>query len=283
MGDWLKQRKKTVAKRPNIITLYSIEGGGKTSWGAQFPGACFAMTDSETGLLKLMEGGLVPDCDYFPEWRSWADVVGCSAELIESKDRPRTLVVDTINGAQWLLVDHICETKYGGEMTKKGFLNYQEGWSACLPEWRRWLSQLDRLRNLGTTVVLLAHAKATTFKNPTGENYFRYVADLHEELWSAVRKFSDVVAFLNFHTEVHEKTGKGGRTRVYHFQRDAAFDAKDRLGLPASITGKGSSSADFAKFVEAVKAGSKRGGSKPKKEQAEPESEPESATTSPGE
>jgi hypothetical protein len=256
MSDWLAQRSKKATKRSDVICLYAPEGAGKTSFAAQFSGATFAMSENETGLLHLMAKDLVDPQNYFPEFRSWSELVEATNEMIapdDPKQRPRTFVVDTIGGAQNLLVDQICNDKYGGEMNRKGFLSYMEGWDACLPLWRAWLAKLEQLRNKGTTIVLLAHAMTINHKNPTGEDYHRFVAELHPKFWSLVRKFADLICFLNFHDEVEDGKGKGGRRRVYYFERDAAFDAKNRHGLPERMIGKGGPAEDFAGFVELVK------------------------------
>ena len=246
-----------------MIVLYSPEGAGKTSFAANFNDPTFAMSENETGLLHLMSKGLIGPVDYFPEFKSWDDVTGATVEMVESAERPRTFVLDTVGGVQNLLIDHICREKYGGQMDRKGFLNYQEGWDAMTPIWRKWIADLERLRNKGTTVVLLSHCEPVNFKNPEGADYHRYQADLHPKLWAPIKKFADLVVFLNFFTAVAggdvakgtKGTGQGGSTRVYNFERTAAFDAKNRHNLPASMPGRGSHAKDFAEFVRLVKAG----------------------------
>ena len=131
-----------------------------------------------------------------------------------------------------------------------------------IPIWREWLAKLDLIRNAGSTVVLLAHCRAVNFKNPEGADFHRYVAESREKIWEATKKFADLISFLNFHTEVEKdgtkRTGKGGKTRVYHFERSAAFDAKHRHGLPARMLGKGTTEADFAEFCKLIVAGEKK-------------------------
>ena len=263
MADWLKQRTKTAKKRADVIVLYSPEGAGKTSFATNFKDAAVAMSESETGLLTLVSKKLVEPTSFFPEFTSWDDIVEATDEMIASADRPRSFVLDTMSGAQNLLVDDICDKKYGGEMDRRGFLNFSEGWDAMVPIWRAWLAKLDRLRNKGTTIVLLAHAQVANHKNPSGTDYHRFVAELHPKMWSAVRKFADLVCFLNFNTTTvggdmergTAGTGQGGATRVYHFERTAAFDAKNRHNLPAKMMGTGNHATDFAEFCRLIKEG----------------------------
>jgi len=246
-----------------VIVIYSPEGAGKTSFATNFKDATFAMSESETGLLHLMAKGLVEPCNYFPEFKAWTDVVEATDEMICSADRPRSFVVDTIGGVQNLLIDHVCETKYNGEMSKRGFMNFSEGFDVMAPIWRAWLAKLEQLRNKGTTIVLLSHCQTITHKNPEGTDFHRYVAELHPKMWSPARKFADLIVFLNFNESVAGGdieagtvgTGQGGSTRVYNFERTAAFDAKNRHALPAKMPGTGDHAKDFASFCELVKAG----------------------------
>lgn len=260
MSDWLKKITRKTDKRPDVIVVHGVEGVGKSAFAAQFKEAVFMMSENETGIVKLRENGLVPEIGWFPQFTSWESLREATKEVKYTADRPRTLVVDTVNGIESLLHAHICQTKYAGDWGKKGFANYDEGPRASVPVWREWLADLDAVRSAGTTIVLLSHTKAVKFRNPEGADFDRYVAEMHAETWSATRKFADMILFLNFHVEVldakdNRGKGVGGTSRVYHTQRGAAWDAKNRHNLPAKFLGKGSAAEDFKEFVRLVKAG----------------------------
>jgi len=264
MSDWLKKRKTKATKRPDVFLFHSIEGGGKTSFAANFPDPTFAMSESETGLLTLMSRGLVPDCGYFPQFMEFDHIVEATREMkaAPKKLRPRTFVIDTLNGVAGLVIDKVCREQYGGEMSKKGFLGFGEGIKAAVPVWQSLLRELDELRNLGTTIVLLCHTVVVNFKSPEGPDYNRFVPELPPPLWSATKKIADMVCFINFNTQVlhvdeQSNTGKGagGSNRVYYFDRRPAFDAKQRHGIGPLMAGSGSPAGDFRAFVETVKAG----------------------------
>lgn len=264
MADWLKQVKRDAQLRKDVIVVHGVEGAGKTSFAAQFPDATFLMSDNETGLLTLMSRGLIPQCAYFPEFSSWKDVLEATDQMIASKERPRTLVVDVLNGIEQLLHKYVCATQYDNQMTKKGFLNFMEGYKASIPAWREWLGKLDQLRNAGTTIVLLCHTAVENFRNPEGADYHRYVAELHKETWAATKKFADMIIFINFAVavdSVNKTTGtgkaQGGQNLIYHCQRSAQWDAKNRHNLPAYFAGQGNAKKDFDEFVRLVKAGIK--------------------------
>lgn len=268
MADWLKQRTGAVENRKDIIVLHGVEGSGKSSFAAQFPGATFMMSENETGIVTLKNNGLIPgDVQWFPQFDTWEDVLDCTSEMIRSDDRPRCLVIDTGNGIESLLHRHITDTLYEGRFDKKGFLNFQEGYKSSIPAWRQWLAKLDQLRHQNCTVIMLCHTAVTTFKNPEGPDFDRYVAEFHKETWGAVRKFADMIVFLNFHDEVtgvdnqgKKGKGKGGRSRVYHFVRSSAFDAKHRHGLPNYMDGTGSPEGDFQQFCKLLTEGKRKEG-----------------------
>ena len=264
MSDWLKQLKRGAERRKDVILLYGPEGTGKSSFAAHFKDPAFVMSEHESGIVTLESKGLVPEVGVFPELEKWTDLDELTDELIAAKDRPATLVFDTINGLEALCHDHVCQVEYDGNFSKRGFLNFQEGFKASVPYWRRFLGKLDALRNLGSTIVLLAHSQITAFKNPDGADFDTYSPELHDRTWGPTKKFVDLIIFLTFHTVVEsvDQTGKGkgkGTTqRMYYFERSAAHTAKHRHGLPPNMAGTGSAQGDFESFCKLILNGEKK-------------------------
>lgn len=264
MPTFMSQLQKTAKKRPDIIVAYGLEGSGKTSFAAQFPGATFMMSDNETGLLTLMSRGLVPDCPYFPPFSKWVDVMTATNEMIESSDRPQTLVIDVLNGIQTLCFQYVCDTQYDGDWSARGFMNFQNGYKESQKPWRSWMSLLDTLRDRGTRVLMLCHAQIENFRNPEGADYHRYTPEMHKEIWPITKKLADMILFINFATQVQDvdkatKKGKavGGQNLMYHTRHSAQWDAKNRHGMAPYFMGSGSAEADYAEFVKLAKAGVK--------------------------
>jgi AAA domain len=171
--------------------------------------------------------------------------------------------VDTLNGAEALCHQYICARDFSGEWGSKGFGSYNKGYEVSLPEWGAFLQRLDRLRlERKMTIFLLCHTKVKPFKNPEGPDYDRYQPDVHEKTWGLSHKWSDCVLFGNFEITVQvdkadAKKGKGtgGAFRLMFTERHAAYDAKNRLGLPGEIEMGGSPAEAWANFMAAVKAG----------------------------
>lgn len=248
---------------PNRYILHAVEGWGKTSFGAHTPKPIFIQTGGETGLETLIDAGRLPDTPHFPAVQSWEELLGVIETLRVEEHPYRTLVGDTLNGAEALCHRFICERDFGGEWGNKGFGSYNKGYEVALPEWMNFLNALDRLRSeRKMTILWLCHTKVKPFKNPEGPDYDRYQPDVHEKTWGLSHKWADCVLFGNFEITVQvdkadAKKGKGtgGAYRIMYTERHAAYDAKNRLGLSGEIE-MGDSAADaWTNFLAAIKQG----------------------------
>jgi AAA domain len=248
---------------PNRYILHATEGWGKTSLGAQTPKPIFIQTGAETGLETLIDAGRLEETSHFPAAQTWEDVLG-SIETLRVEDHPfRTVVLDTMNGAESLCHQFICHRDFGDDWGNKGFASYGKGYEVALPEWSRFLNALDRLRiERKMTIFVLCHTKVKPFKNPEGPDFDRYQPDVHEKTWSLSHKWADAVLFGNFEVTVavdkaDAKRGKGmgGKIRMMYTERSAAYDAKNRLGLPTEIEMGESPAEAWEVFMAAIKAG----------------------------
>lgn len=227
------------------------------------PGPIFIQARGETGLDTLIGAGQLPETPSFPECMNWTDLRGSIAELTETDHSYKTLVIDTLNGVERLCFEHVCAREYNNEWGEKGFAAFGRGPETSMSEWRFFLSDLDTLRSTKKMAIFaLCHTKVKNFKNPEGPDYERYQPDLHEKTWSLTHKWADLVLFSNFETTVSDDKGKrakgtGGRHRLLYTQRCAAYDAKNRHGLPEEIDLSGGVSEGFANFKAAMAAGRK--------------------------
>jgi hypothetical protein len=134
------------------------------------------------------------------------------------------------------------------------------GYDVAQADWRTLLTALDRLREERRMGVLaLCHSKVAPFKNPEGPDYDRFTPDLHAKTWSLTHKWADLVLFLNFETYVDagrtpRAKGQGGTRRVLCTERTAAFDAKNRHGLPERIECGDTAADGWANLAAAVRA-----------------------------
>jgi hypothetical protein len=254
-------------RRPDRLILHAPEKWGKTSFAAMAPDPIFLMTRGEDGLLTLQDTGCLPNSvRYFEEpAQSWNEVKMAVDELIV-KDHPfKTLVIDTLNGAERLCHEHVCRSQFNGDWGEKGFLAFHKGYDLSIPDWLELLQRLDRLREKGVAVIALCHTRVTTFKNPEGPDFDRYQPDLHPKTWSATHKWADLILFGMFETFVDQardkdKKGKasGGQTRILLTERHAAYDAGNRHHLPPEIELGSTPEEAWANFQDALKQGKER-------------------------
>ena len=252
----------------NRYGLHAREGWGKTSFAAQTPSPVFLQTKGETGLDTLIENRQLPETAHFPELQDWSEIRAAIQTLIDEEHSYKTLVIDTLNGAERLCYEFICQRDFGGDWGDRGFTGYMRGYEVSLAEWRMFLNQLDDLRRVkGMTVMMLIHTKPKTFKNPEGSDYDRWAPDMHDKCWGLTHKWLDCVLFGNFEVIVKSdrndvmkkgKTTNAVTTRVMYTQQRPAFDAKNRLGLADEVEMGDSASEAWKNFKAALKQGRER-------------------------
>lgn len=234
------------SKLPNRYVLYAGPGWGKTSLAAHMPSPLFLQMRGETGLESLIDAGQLADTPHLPEITSWETLLSAIDWVREGDHDYKTLVIDALNGAERLCHEYVCQRDFNGDWTDKGFMGYMRGYEVALADWRTLLGALDSVRvERKITIMLLNHAKVSTFKNPDGPDFDRYQPDMHPKTWALTDKWVDCVLFGNFESVVaqvkeNKRTGeqKGkviGRNRILCTQSQGAYDAKNRLGLEAEI------------------------------------------------
>jgi hypothetical protein len=121
-------------------------------------------------------------------------------------------------------------------------------------EWRRFLAALERLQAAKRMhVVMLAHSQIRTFKNPEGPDYDRYAIKLNDKAAGPLKEWVDALLFARHqelaHQEKKKVRGVSTGARLLHTERSAAYDAKNRYGLPPELP------LSWADFWAAMKTG----------------------------
>lgn len=208
------------------VLLYGVEGIGKTTFAAATPSPIFLGAEDGSGHLDVAR---------FPSPASWFDLRAAVDTLLTETHEFKTLVLDTIDWAEPLAWAHICKRDSVDNIEAYG---YGKGYQVALDEWRGLLAQLERLRGIGMNVLLLGHTHLKPFKNPEGEDFDRYELKLNLKAGGLLKEWCDAVLFANHETftktEQRTKRVKGVSTgaRWLYTQRTAAYDAKNRFGLP---------------------------------------------------
>lgn len=246
--------------------LHGVEGIGKTSFAASAPKPIVLMAKGETGLETLIDSGQANETAHLPEIQTWSEFRDALESIRTEPHDYKTLVLDTLNGFERLCHEHVCATLFNNDWGPQGFASYAKGYDGSMPDLRMMLSTLDAIRSeRKMSILALCHTKVETFKNPEGADYDRYQPELHKFSWGLIRKWADIILFANFYTLVTNEVapkkgspkgkGSGGTERLMFAERTAAYDAKNRHGLPAELSMGSSGTEAWGNFISAMKAG----------------------------
>ena len=244
---------------PGRYVLYGPEGWGKTSFGAYAPKPVFVQTKGETGLETLIDSKQLPETPHIPgEVETWSKLLEVVAWLTTSNHDYKTLVVDTLDGAEQLCFEHVIATEYGGKLDK--FMAYHKGYDTSPRTWRQLLIALDKLRAAKKMSILcLSHGKLAKRRNPEGEDWTAYAPNMNEKTWSVTKEWADAILFGNFSLLVKDGKASGGTIRTIHTTHTPMFDAKNRFGLSEEIDGGTSPKEAWDNFMAAKVAATKKG------------------------
>lgn len=215
--------------RAQRVIIYGPEGIGKSSFAAQFPEPLFIDTEGSTDNMDVARLDKPTSYTMLKNQIAWikANPTCC-----------KTLVIDTIDWAESLIVDDVC-AQHG----KKGIedFGWGNGYTYTKEEVGRFLNMLQELIELGINIVLTAHAQMRKFEQPDEMGaYDRWELKLGKKTSSQtaplVKEWADMVLFANYKTVVmtsdtKKKKATGGQ-RVLYTQHHPAWDAKNRHGLP---------------------------------------------------
>ncbi len=246
--------KSTRNPAPILALIHGDGGVGKSTLAASAPRTIFVA--AEDGLRNLDTRSVEP----FPT--VWSEVIE-ALDYIRSLPITEctTVAIDSLDWLEPLCWAEVC--RKGGKriLGKDGEANiqhieafgYGKGYNAALDEWRVFLNALKLLRAQGRNILLIAHSVRKVVKNPEGEDYEQWQIKLHEKAAGLIKEWVDIVGFASHEVVTAESKGrvKGLSTgkRVLRTQPNAAYDAKTRYAMPASIP------LDWASFEQAVKNG----------------------------
>jgi hypothetical protein len=213
---------------PAKVVLYGVEGIGKTTLASQFPGAL--ILDTENGSRRLNVARV--------RCSSWPDLMVALREMVVDPAGFQTVVVDSADWAESLCRQWLCE-KHG----KKSIEDwpYGKGFTVLAETFDKLLKVCDQIVEAGLHVVIVAHSKVVRTSPPDQtEGFDRYELDLHKHLAPSIKEWADCVLFLNYRTKLVQGSdgrhkGLGGKQRLMFAERTAAWDAKNRYGLPEEM------------------------------------------------
>lgn len=218
--------KRGLITRPQRVVIYAAEGLGKTTLASQLDEPIFL--DFEQGTHHI-------DVPRF-EPLTLKESEDILKELMKDTQGFKTLVIDTVDWLEELVINDICKTH-----SKKGIedFGYGKGHVFLAERFGTTLGLLDQVAKK-MNVVLLAHAQVKKFEAPDSAGaYDRYELKLGKHVSALVKEWCDALLFGNWKTKVTERDdgvkstfkGKGGKERMLYASHSAVADAKNRHGL----------------------------------------------------
>lgn len=212
------------------IVIYGPEGIGKSTFAAQFPDPIFIDTEGSTKHMDVAR---------LPAPTSWSMI---KEQINYVKNNPeicKTLIIDTVDWAEQLCVEHICATYQKNGIEDFG---YGKGYIFAKEEFARFLHLLEDVVKVGINVVLTAHAQIRKFEQPDElGSYDRWELKLGQKTGSQtsplVKEWADMILFANYKTFSVAVDDKGkkhkaqGGKRTMYTAHHPCWDAKNRHGL----------------------------------------------------
>lgn len=220
----VKGRQRT----PLRAVVYGVEGIGKTTLVSKFPKPL--ILDTEDGSTHL-------DVDRVA-CKTLAALEGAMHTLVRDAEGYQTIVIDSADWAERAAQEHILSKANKRSIEDFGF---GKGYVMLAEQIARLLATADQLVAAGLNVVFVAHSKVVRVSPPDEtDGYDRWELKLHKQVAPLFKEWADLVLFCNYQTKLIEgedgrTKGRGGKERLMYAQRSAAFDAKNRFGLPESM------------------------------------------------
>jgi len=215
--------------RPQKAVIYGPEGVGKSTLASLTPDPVFLDTEGGTHHLDVIR---------LDAASSWEEITAAVTQLAKAEHPFRTLVIDTVDWLERRLSEHLCRKANKDSIEDFG---YGKGWVLLTEEFARFLNSLDALLARGMHVVFLAHSMVKKFEAPDqAGSYDRFELKLSKQVAPLLKEWADLVLFANYVTRIAEKDsgktrGVGGKERVLYATHTAAYDAKNRHGLPDKL------------------------------------------------
>jgi len=217
-----------VQKAAARVVIYGEEGAGKTTLVSQFPKPL--ILDVEDGSRHLDVARV--HCATF------AEVEAAMHELVSNPNGFETIVIDSADWAERSLIDGIVRGANKKSIEDWGF---GKGYVIVAERIAKFLAVADQLIARGVNVVFVAHAGVKRVSPPDQtDGYDRYELKLTKQSAPLFKEWADLLLFVRFQMRLVEgqdgkKKAVGGRERIMCAERTAAFDAKNRFGLPPEM------------------------------------------------
>lgn len=213
---------------PVRAVLYGTEGVGKSTLASQFPNPVILDTEDGTSHLDVARS-LTPD---------WMTLEAALHELVRDPQGFQTVVIDSADWMERGIVEAMLR-KFGKKSIED--FGFGKGYVLLAEHFGRVLSVADQLIARGVHVCFVAHSQVKRTSPPDQEEgYDRFELKLTKHTSPLLREWADLLLFCTYKTKLVEGAdgrmkAKGGKERVMYAAHSAAWDAKNRFGLPEEM------------------------------------------------
>ena len=220
-------------KRPHFITIYGADGVGKTKFACDSGKAISIGTEESADRY----GGF-----QVPKARTYTDFMDTLQDLHAQKGAGyETLMIDAVDGVEKLCEEHVAKLN---EVTTPEEIPYGKGAPLVVDAFTKFVKLCERIKDdFKLNVIFIGHSHVKAMNDPTQTaSYDRHQLKLREKNAAYLREICEAVLFATFETYVKtakdgDKKGRGigGENRIMYTERRAAYDAKNRDGLPHKL------------------------------------------------
>lgn len=230
---------------PVKAVFYGPEGIGKSTLAAQMPDPVFIDVEGGTNQLPVAR---------FPRPTSWQMLLDEVREVRGGAVPCSSLVIDTVDAAEELCKRQVVAKNGWENIETPGF---GKGFTVLAAEFARLLDLLSEVTERGMSVILLGHSIVGNVTRPDESTYTIFTLNLvdrkNASVNAMVKAWADMLLFLDWKVYVTtDKSGKGkasGGGRVIRTTHSAAWDAKNRFGLPDEMPLDDASAARIASLL----------------------------------
>jgi hypothetical protein len=216
-------------RRPFLGLLYGPPAIGKSTFGATAPKPLFIPTERGLDQITVPKFGIPENLAQYKQ-----QVVWC----VENPDEYETLIIDTADGLELLIMDEVCRLGKCNSVEDFGG-GYGKGWTACREIWTKILTRLISISETHT-VLLTAHSHLKAINDPTvGAAYDSFKMKIQDKSAEIIRQMVDLILFVQLDTTLVKETTKArkgravvGDERVVWTAPGTGYEAKNRYNLP---------------------------------------------------
>lgn len=216
-------------KRTARVLLNCDAGWGKTTLMATSRNPIIILAPEESGYITHAQRGTLPSVP-FVQAKDWADMV--SVLVSEDLSGFDTICIDAISSFVASLRTTVLNEQFEGDAGK--YAAWKKGEAATGSIALAIVPVLEKLAK-HSDVIVGCHPGKGKFTNQDGDEYNSHIGDAPDELWNALKRWSDATLYGTHFVAVSDKRGKGDPVRVAYTKKTGSIDAKNNYDMPPML------------------------------------------------